>query len=55
MYNTDLKKLVNHGDQLAKMSMTDLEHKLGIKSPMHRKKLVLGMKVIWVVKFSREI
>lgn len=44
MYNTDLKKLVNHGDQLAKMSMTDLEHKLGIKSPMHRKKLVLGMK-----------
>ena len=55
MYNTDLKKLVNHGDQLAKMSMTDLEHKLGIKSPMHRKKLVLGMKVIWVAKFSREV
>ena len=55
MYNTDLKKLVNHGDQLAKMSMTDLEHKLGIKSPMHRKKLVLGMKVIWLVKFSGEV
>ena len=36
MYNTDLKKMVNHGDQLAKMSMTDLEQKLGVKHPMHR-------------------
>ena len=44
MYNTDMKKMVNHGDQLAKMSMTDLENKLQIKSPMHRKKLVLAMK-----------
>lgn len=44
MYNTDLKKYCHHGDQLSKMTMTDLEAKLGIKSPMHRKKLVLAMK-----------
>ncbi len=44
MYTIELKKYVNYGDQLSKMTMTDLENKLGMKSPMHRKKLVLAMK-----------
>lgn len=44
MYNTEMKKHVNHGDHLGKMSTSDLENKLGMKSPMHRKKLVLAMK-----------
>ena len=44
MYNNDTKRLISSGDQLAKMSSTDLENKVGMRNPMHRKKLVLAMK-----------
>ena len=45
MYNSDIKSMkISSGDQLAKMSSNDLEFRLGMKNPMHRKKLSLAMK-----------
>lgn len=44
MYNNDLKKVVVCGEGLAKMTVSDLENKLGMKNFMHKKKLMLAMK-----------
>ena len=48
MYNNEMKRTISSGsgagDHLSKMSSTDLENKLGMRNPMHRKKLVLAMK-----------
>ena len=38
-----MQRSVGCGEQMAKMTMVDLDNRLGIKDPMHRKKLFLAM------------
>ena len=38
-----MQRTVGCGEQMAKMTLLDLENRLGIKDPMHRKKLFLAM------------
>ena len=43
MYNSEIRRHVKMGEHLLAMSASDLENKLGIKSPMHRKKILLAL------------
>ena len=43
MYNSEIRRHVKVGEQLLAMNANDLEGKLGIKSPMHRKKILLAL------------
>ena len=38
-----MQRTVGCGEQMAKMTFTDLETRLGVRDPMHRKKLFLAM------------
>ena len=40
---SDMQRNVGCGEQMAKMTLNDIETRLGIKDPMHRKKLFLAM------------
>ena len=41
MYSNEVKKVVKSGEELASLSNNDLELKLGIKNPLHRKKVII--------------
>jgi hypothetical protein len=43
MYSGDVQKTIGTGEELAKMTLSDLEAKLNIKNAMHRKKLALAL------------
>ena len=43
MYNSEIRRHVKMGEQLLAMNANDLESKLGIKSSMHRKKMLLAL------------
>jgi len=38
-----MQRTVGCGEQMSKMTLADFETRLGIKDPMHRKKLFLAM------------
>ena len=42
-FRSEMQRSVGCGEQMAKMTMVDLDNRLGIKDPMHRKKLFLAM------------
>ena len=43
MYNSEVRRHVKTGEQLLAMGAGDLESRLGIKSAMHRKKILLAL------------
>ena len=43
MYNSEIRRHVKMGEHLLAMSANDLESKLGIRSSMHRKKILLAL------------
>ena len=43
MYSTEVQKTIGTGDDLAKMTLGDLENKLNVRNGMHRKKLFLAL------------
>ncbi len=43
MYNAEVRKHVKLGEQLLALSSHDLEHKLGMRSSLHRKKVLLAL------------
>ncbi|GFY71087.1 liprin-beta-1 [Trichonephila inaurata madagascariensis] len=44
MYASECKRWMCNGDMLIKASANDLEKELGIKNPLHKKKLILSIK-----------
>ncbi|KAK3581545.1 hypothetical protein CHS0354_031887 [Potamilus streckersoni] len=46
MYLTECRRWVRHGDQLLKASSHELEKELGLRHPLHRKKLQLALQLI---------
>ncbi|XP_076450431.1 liprin-beta-1-like isoform X3 [Babylonia areolata] len=46
MYLADCKRWVRNGEQLLRASQHDLEKELGIKNPLHRKKLQLALQAM---------
>jgi hypothetical protein len=44
-----MQRTVGCGEQMAKMTLTDLETRLGVRDPMHRKKLFLAMSARQVI------
>ncbi|GFQ71690.1 liprin-beta-1 [Trichonephila clavata] len=44
MYASECKRWMCNGDMLVKASANDLEKELGIKNPLHKKKLILSIK-----------
>ena len=43
MYSTEVQKTIGTGEDLAKMTLGDLENKLNVRNGMHRKKLFLAL------------
>ena len=43
MYSAEVQKTIGTGEDLAKMTLGDLENKLNVKNGMHRKKLFLAL------------
>ena len=43
MYSVEVQKTIGTGEDLAKMTLGDLENKLNVKNGMHRKKLFLAL------------
>ncbi|KAL3842973.1 hypothetical protein ACJMK2_020941 [Sinanodonta woodiana] len=46
MYLTECRRWVRHGDQLLKASSHELEKELGLRHPLHRKKLQLALQLV---------
>jgi hypothetical protein len=51
-YFSDMQRTVGCGEQMSKMTILDFENRMGIKDPMHRKKLFLAMCTRQVNLFS---